>query len=126
MSETDKKSSPLLFVLALAVAALAGAVATYIALDLTRPPAAPLTSQAAQSVAPPDPAAVAAAEGQLVKLYENINRQFVDQLRKYGARLGDIAAVAEAEGAATAAEQMRELGRETDDLVARYDKIAKQ
>lgn len=131
MSDEKQPITPLMFTAALAVAALAGVVATYIVLDLTRTPApapaaAPLTSEAAQAVAPPSAAAVAAAESEMVRLYEGINNQFVAQLRSYGTRLNAIADVAEAEGAATASEQMRELGQETDDLIARYDRITKQ
>ena len=122
------KTSPLVMGAAFAVAALAGAVATYIAIDLTAEPAPhqALSGSAAQSVAPPDPAAVAAAESETVRLYEQINRGFVEQLRKYGTRLQDIADVAEAEGSETAATQMRELAAETDALIERHDKIAKQ
>ena len=122
------KTSPLVMGAAFAVAALAGAVATYIAIDLIAEPAPhkALSGSAAQSVAPPDPAAVAAAESETVRLYEQINRGFVEQLRKYGTRLQDIADVAEAEGSETAATQMRELAAETDALIERHDKIAKQ
>ena len=128
MSESEKKTSPLAFAAALGTAFIAGIVGGYIAFDSLTPaqPAGLTLGNTAQSVAPPNPAAIAAAESDLVRMYEGINGQFVAQLRKFGGRLNDIADIADAEGAATAAEQMRELGAETDDLVARYDKIAKQ
>jgi hypothetical protein len=130
----DTKSSTGTFVFALAVAAIGGLVVGWIAREQMLPAApvaqpslgAMLTEPAATAVAPPSAAAIAAAESQLVRQYEQINLGFVAQLRKYGERLGEIAAVAEAEGATTAAQAMRDFGKETDDIVARFDKVAKQ
>ena len=115
--------SPMMLTAALLVAALGGAVATYVALDVSgamapAPAAAP--SAAAQAVAR-DPQSA----GQIVALYEQVNDQFVEKLREYGTRAGTIADVADAEGAATSAEQLRELQAEVDDLIRRYELIRK-
>jgi len=133
MADTQTSSTGT-FVFALAVAALGGLVVGWIAREQMLPD--PLTTQpalssmlsepAAQTVAPPSAAAVAAAESELLQQYEQINLGFVNQLRKYGERLNSIADVAEAEGAASAAQAMRDFGRETDDVIARFDKVAKQ
>jgi len=85
-----------------------------------------MLSEPAAEVAPPNPAAIAAAESDLLRQYEIINLGFVDQLRKYGTRLTQIADVAEAEGAASAAQAMRDFARETDDVISRFDKVSKQ
>ena len=129
MSET-KAASTGTFIFALAVAAIGGLVVGWIAreqLASEQPPLNALLSEpAAETVAPPDASAIAAAESALVRQYEQINLGFVNQLRKYGARLTEIADVAEAEGATSAAEAMRDFGKETDDVIARYDKVSKQ
>lgn len=129
MSET-KSASTGTFLFALAVAAIGGLVVGWIAREQTIPEQPPLSAllsePVAESVAPPDAAAVAAAESQLVRQYEQINLGFVNQLRRYGVRLNEIADVAEAEGAASAAQAMRDFGKETDDVIARFDKVAKQ
>lgn len=133
MADTQTSSKGT-FVFALAVAAIGGLVVGWIAREQMLPD--PLTTQpalssmlsepAAQAVAPPSAAAVAAAESQLLRQYEQINLAFIGQLRKYGERLSSIADVAEAEGAASAAQAMRDFGQETDDVIARFDKVAKQ
>ena len=115
--------SPMMLTAALLVAALGGAVATYVALDVSGA-MAPATDAA------PSPAAQAVARdpqsaGQIVALYEQVNDQFVEKLREYGTRAGTIADVADAEGAATSAEQLRELQAEVDDLIRRYELIRK-
>ena len=131
MADT-KTSSTGTFVFALAVAAIGGLVVGWIAREQLLPaPAQPplsamLSEPAAATVAPPNAAAVAAAESDIVRQYEQINLAFVGQLRQYGERLNEIASVAEAEGAMTAAQAMRDFGQETDDVIARFDKVAKQ
>jgi len=129
MSET-KTSSTGTFVFALAVAAVGGLVVGWIAREQLIPDQPPLTAllsePAAPAVEPPDATAIAAAESQLVRQYEQINLGFVNQLRRYGVRLNEIADVAEAEGATSAAQAMRDFGQETDDVIARFDKVAKQ
>jgi len=129
MSET-KTSSTGTFVFALAVAAVGGLVVCWIAREQLIPDQPPLTAllsePAAPAVEPPDATAIAAAESQLVRQYEQINLGFVNQLRRYGVRLNEIADVAEAEGATSAAQAMRDFGKETDDVIARFDKVAKQ
>lgn len=127
----QKTASTGTFVFALATAALAGLVIGWIARDQTVPepaalPLASMLSEPAAEVAPPNPAAIAAAESDLLRQYEIINLGFVDQLRKYGTRLTQIADVAEAEGAASAAQAMRDFARETDDVISRFDKVSKQ
>ncbi len=72
---------------------------------------------ASQSTAP-------ASAGE-IQLYRDINDKFVEQLRRYGIRLNEIATVAEAEGAASAAGQMKDFALETDLLIDRYDLISK-
>ncbi len=133
MADT-KTSSTGTFVFALAVAAIGGLVVGWIAREQSLPGPAQgqpalssmLSQPAAQTAPPPSAAAVAAAESQLVRQYEQINQTFVGQLRKYGERLASIADVAEAEGAVSAAQAMRDFGKETDDVIARFDKVAKQ
>ena len=129
MSES-KTASTGTFVFALAVAAIGGLVVGWIAreqLIADQPPLSAILSEpAAKAVEPPDANAIAAAESQLVRQYEQINLGFVNQLRKYGVRLKEIADVAEAEGANSAAQAMRDFGKETDDVIARFDKVAKQ
>ena len=129
MSETKTPSTGT-FLFALAVAAIGGLVVGWIAreqLVADQPPLTAMLSQpVAETVAPPDASAIAAAESALVRQYEQINLGFVNQLRKYGTRLTEIADVAEAEGAASAAQAMRDFGKETDDVIARFDKVAKQ
>jgi len=126
----SKSASTGTFLFALLVAASGGLVVGWIAREQIIPEQPPLTSLLSQptveTVAPPDPAAIAAAESQLVRQYEQINLNFVNQLRKYGERLNGIADVAEAEGASSAAQAMRDFGKETDDVIARFDKVAKQ
>lgn len=133
MADTQTSSTGT-FVFALAVAGIAGLVVGWIAREQMLPD--PLLSQpglnaalaepTAPAVAPPSAAAVAAAESQLIRQYEQINQAFVGQLRQYGQRLTNIADVAEAEGATSAAQAMRDFGQETDDVIARFDKVAKQ
>lgn len=129
MSET-KTSSTGTFLFALAVSAIGGLVVGWIGREQMIPDQPPLSAMlsepAAEAVAPPSAAAVAAAESALLRQYEQVNLGFVGQLRKYGVRLSEIADVAEAEGAASAAQAMRDFGKETDDIVARFDKVAKQ
>jgi hypothetical protein len=65
-----------------------------------------------------------AAAGELA-LFRDINDKFVEQLRRYETRLREIATTAEAEGAGTAAEDMRDFALETEILIDRYDLILK-
>ena len=128
----ETTNSTTAFVFALAVAAIGGLVAGWIAREQMLPApvqpslASQLSAPAAATLPPPDAAAIAAAESQLLRQYEQINLAFVAQLRQYGERLNNIADVAEAEGALSSAQAMRDLGRETDDVIARFDKVAKQ
>jgi hypothetical protein len=133
MADTQTSSKGT-FVFALAVAGIAGLVIGWIAREqmlpdplATQPALSSLLAEpATQTVAPPSAAAIAAAESELLQQYQQINLGFVNQLRKYGARLNTIADVAEAEGATSAAQAMRDFGQETDDVIARFDKVAKQ
>jgi hypothetical protein len=66
-----------------------------------------------------------AAEAELA-LFRDINDKFVEQLRLYETRLRAIATTAEAEGATTAAGDMRDFALETELLIDRYDLILKE
>ena len=56
-------------------------------------------------------------------LMREINDGFVSTLRDYHGRLREIADVAEVEGAATAAESLRDFALETEQIIERYDQI---
>lgn len=104
---------------------VAGLVIGALLISVLRPaPKAPEPALSGPMFGAAQPAAPASA-GE-IQLYRDINDKFVEQLRRYGIRLNEIAAVAEAEGAASAAGQMKDFALETDLLVDRYDLISKQ
>lgn len=102
---------------------IAGAFAATFAMQ--PPPAAPSIDVPTFGSSAPDALPNSAAAGE-VALYRDINDKFVEQLRQYESRLRTIADVAEAEGASTAANDMRDFALETELLVDRYDLIIKQ
>ncbi len=103
------------FVIGLVVASAFGAGQT--------PPPTPAVSVPTFGAAPE--AQNSAMEGELA-LFRDINDKFVEQLRRYEIRLREVADTAEAEGAATAAENMRDFALETELLIDRYDLILKE
>ena len=124
---TDRQGrSPLLRWLVPAVTFVAGAVA---GTAFTQPAPAPAPAQLSVPTfgasSTPEGAASSAALGELA-LYRDINDKFVEQLRRYDARLKAIADDAEGEGASQAAADMRDFALETELLIDRYDLILKQ
>jgi hypothetical protein len=124
---TDRQGrSPLLRWLVPAVTFVAGAVA---GTAFTQPAPAPAPAQLSVPTfgasSTPEGAANSAALGELA-LYRDINDKFVEQLRRYDARLKAIADDAEGDGASRAAADMRDFALETELLIDRYDLILKQ